>query len=164
METNRFVISRDDGRSDAEVLIDLVQKRDPGDLLSYDDLAKDLSLGTNRKYERTDVQSSVNRAERKLAVTAQRALLNVRNQGYRVALASEHQTIAGRKRERSEKLLKRGLIVLQHVDWSAMDDNERRAHEGQLLIVGGLYSAMQGIDNRLSRIEKALGNRNATKD
>lgn len=156
----KFVITRANGKSDAEVLVDIVDKASPGDLLSYADLADQLSKGSTRQYKRPDVQGSICRAERQLAVKTQRALLNVRNEGYRVALASEHQMIAGRKKERSGKLLKRGLLVLQHVDWSSMDDNQRRAHEGQLLIMGALSQAIEGIEQRVNKIETAIANRN----
>jgi hypothetical protein len=161
---SRFVITRSDGRSDAEVLAEIVAAAKPGDLLTYDALAAGLSVGASRDYGRADVQASVGRAERKLAIEQCRALLNIRNQGYRIALAGEHQTIAMRKRDQAGTLLKRGLMVLQHVDWDAMDDNTRRAHEGQLMVVGALHSAMSGLDRRLARIEDVLKQRNGPTD
>jgi len=157
---SRFVITRTSGKSDAEVLAERISYAKPGDLLSYDELAEKLSEGADRSYKRQEVQSSVTRAERKIATELSRALVNVRGQGYRVALASEHQTIAGRKKDRAEVMLKRGLTILQHVDWDAMDENARRAHEGQLMVVGALHSAMLGLDRRMQRIEKALSERN----
>ena len=152
----QFVITRDDGRSDAEVLAEVVAAAAPGSLLAYEDLAEALGKGASREYARKDVQASVNRAEHKLATEHCRALANVRNQGYRVALAGEHQTLAGRKKDKAGKLLKRGLTILQHVDWDAMDENTRRAHEGQLMVVGALHSAMTGLNRRMDRIEQAI--------
>ena len=150
-----FKIARPDGKSDADILLGIIEKAGPGDVIKYVDLQEKLSY-PGKEFDRAGVQSVVSRSERKLAVNQSRALLCVRNVGYKVALASEHQTIAGRKRERSSKLLKRGLTVLQHVDWAAMSDNERRAHEGQLMIVGAIHSAMQGIEQRLARVENAI--------
>jgi len=161
---SRFTITRSDGRSDAEVLAEIVAAAKPGDLLTYETLSTELSDGASREYSRADVQASVGRSERKLATEQCRALLNIRNQGYRIAMACEHQTIAVRKRDRAGSLLKRGLMVLQHVDWDAMDDNTRRAHEGQLMVVGALHSAMSGLDRRLARIEDALKQRNGPAD
>lgn len=151
-----FEVGRNNGKSNADVLIEIVNQASPGEVLEYDSIATALHYGTERNYEKKDVQSIVSRSERKLAVNTSRALINVRNKGYKVALASEHQMIAGRKRERSNQLLKRGLCVLQNVDWDAMNENERKAHEGQLMVVSALHSAMEGIDSRLSRIEDAI--------
>jgi len=156
----RFAISRTDGRSATEVICGLVKDARSGELLPYDKIAAALSEGTNKQYTRSDVQGAVGRAERQLACKLSRALMNVAGQGYKVALAAEHQCIAGRKRDRSQKLLKRGLTVLQNVNWDEMSPNERQAHEGQLMVVGALYTTMQGIDRRLSRVENAIKTRN----
>jgi hypothetical protein len=156
----RFQITRDNGKSDAEVLSETIAQARPGDLLDYDTLGQRLSEGASRAYHTRDVQAAICRAERKLATEQRRALINVRGLGYRVALAGEHQTIAGRKKDRAGALLRRGLTVLQHVDWDEMDDNTRKAHEGQLMVMGALHSAMQGLDARLKRIEDVIENRN----
>lgn len=153
---SKFAVSRDDGRSDAEVLAALVKASSPGEVLSYDVLSAELGNGATRTYSRADVQGAVGRSERKLAVEQSRALVNVRNVGYKIALAGEHQMLAGRKKDKAGGLLKRGLMVLQHVDWAAMDDNTRRAHEGQLIVVGALHSAVQSLNSRLGRIEDLL--------
>ena len=155
-----FIISRDNGKSDAEVIAEIVEKSNPGDLLTYDFLAEVLSAGTNRRYNRQDVQSSINRSANKISSEYCRAFICVRNQGYRIAKAAEHQLIATSKRERASSLIKRGKQVLDNVDWSAMTENERRAHEGQLMIVGALFSAITGVNSRLKRVEDAISARN----
>jgi hypothetical protein len=153
---SKFKITRQSGLSNAEVLIDLVRNKQPGDLLSYDDLSAALSAGTDREYGTRDVQSVVTGSEHKLAVTLSRALMNVPGEGYRIAPACEHQRIAGRKKERASKLLKRGITVLRNVRWDEMDTNQRQAHEGQLMISSAIASAMEGIEHRLARVESAL--------
>lgn len=157
---SRFAITRTSGKSDAEVLAERISRANPGDLLSYSELAGELGEGSGRAYERADVQASVARAERKIATELSRALVNVRGQGYRIALASEHQMIAGRKKDRAETMLKRGLTIMQNVDWAAMDENSRKAHEGQLMVIGAVHAAMVGLDRRMQRIEKTLSERN----
>lgn len=157
-----FEISRSNGKSDGEVLAEVIAQARPGELMTYDDLSARLSEGTGRRYQWHDVQSVIYRTERKLATEQCRALINVRGQGYRIAMAGEHQMIAGRKKDRAGTLLRRGLTVLQHVDWDSMDANARKAHEGQLMVMGALHSAMQGLDARLKRIEDVIQNRNST--
>lgn len=151
-----FEIGRLNGKSDAEILLEVVNSASPGEVLTYGRLAEALGQDSPRQYAIRDVQGSVNRAERKLAVHASRALVNVRRVGYKLALAEEHQKIAGRKRERSTKLLKRGLTVLQNVRWEEMDANQRQAHEGALMVVSALHQAVQGIESRLAAVESAI--------
>lgn len=151
-----FEIGRTDGRSDAEVICDLVADYSPGTIIKYDEICNALSVNTDRTYEIPAAQSIVCRAEHKLATRLSRCLVNIRGQGYKIALAQEHQRIAGTKKDRAQKLLKRGVSVLKHVRWGEMDENQRRAHEGQLMILGALSSAMDGIEQRLRRVENAI--------
>lgn len=152
----KFAISRESGKSAAEVLCEVVNSASPGDVLTYERLGAALSEGASRQYGKREVQAAVCRSERQLATKHCRALINVPREGYRIAMAAEHQMIAGRKRDRSKALYKRGLTVLQHVDWSAMDENERRAHEGQMLIMSSMYHTMRSMDERLRRVEDAV--------
>lgn len=154
--TSTFAISRTDGKTASQVICDLVANARPGQTLEYDAISAALSDGSDKAYTLRETQAAVRRAERQLAIRHNRALLNVTRLGYKVAMASEHQMIAGRKRDRSAKLLKRGLMLLQHVDWDAMSPNERLAHEGHLMVMGALHSTMQGIEKRLSRVEDAI--------
>ena len=154
-----FKIARETGFSDAEVLIDLVRSMNPGEILKYDDIAKALAQDSEREYDKRAVQGVVCRSEHKLAVSLSRALMNVQGEGYRIAPACEHQRIAGRKKERASKMLKRGLVVLKNVRWDEMDENQRQAHEGHLMVAAALSEAMSGIEQRLSRIEKAIQTR-----
>ena len=154
--SDRFVITRESGQSDAEVLAEIVEQATPGQVLEYDFLASRLSAGTTKKYERCHVQQSVTRAERKLSLDLSRSLINIRNKGYKVAPAGEHVLIASRRRQKAGSMLDRGLRTLQHVRWEEMDENQRQAHQGQLMVISALHSAMDGIDKRLSRIENAI--------
>lgn len=152
----RFEVARPDGRSDSEVLVNVIRNRSPGEVVTYEQLADELAKGTDHTYTRQAVQSVVARSERKIAVILSRALLNVRGSGYKLALAEEHQRIAGNKKDRSQKLLKRGLRTLQHVRWDEMDPNQRAAHEGQLMILSAVASAVDGLNARMARVEATL--------
>jgi phage replication-related protein YjqB (UPF0714/DUF867 family) len=151
-----FKTSRSTGLSDADVLLEEVKKRTPGDLISYDELSEALSADSNREYTKNEVQSSVSRSERKLAVELSRALINVRNNGYKIALAGEHQKVAGRKSDRAQNLIKRGLTQLQNVRWDEMDAQQREAHRGHLMVTSAMASAMSNFESRLKKVEDAI--------
>jgi len=151
-----FKIGRSDGRSGADVLIDIVKQSNAGDIIEYDRIAKELGTGCKKEYSRKDVQSVVCKSERKLATSESRALINIRGKGYKIAPAGEHQRIAGRKKDRAHKLLKRGVMTLKCVRWDEMDDNQRMAHEGQLMIMGAVVSSIDALNHRVSSVEDAI--------
>ena len=76
-----FEKARPSGKSDADVLLEVIHKAGPGDVIDYEDFAAALSEESPKQFSRKDVQSVVSRSERKLAVNQSRALLCVRNRG-----------------------------------------------------------------------------------
>lgn len=153
---SRFEIRRADGRSDAQVIIDLVGGKTPGVIFSFAELASALGDGCAREFDEAAVRSAVNRAERRLLSEQSRTLLNVRGHGYKVAHAGEHSLIARNRKARSDVLLRKGMHTLRNVRWDEMDDNQRAAHEGTLLVLGAVMAAHDSIRERQDRIEKRL--------
>jgi hypothetical protein len=156
MTDDKFKIRREDGRSDAEIVTDLVSRASSGDILSFDDIVCALQSGCDREFTISDARAAVYKAERRLLSEQSRALLNVRGYGYKVAYASEHNLIARNRKARSDVMLKKGLDVLRHVRWDDMDDNQRAAHEGTLMVLSGIVAAQDAIAERQSLIEKRI--------
>ena len=132
----KFKTTRLDGRSDAEVILGVVAKEQPGALIPYGALQEALNSGSTRHFDRSAVCNAVNRSLGVLAKRLKRVVRCVRGVGYRVAEAKEHQAVAQWRKDRADVQLRRGLLALEHVDWSAMDENTRRAHEGTLMEIG----------------------------
>lgn len=151
-----FKIKRKDGRSNSQVLLDTVKNGAPGQVYTYADLATALGAGCNRVYSERDVQTVATQAYPRLLKEQERALHNVRNVGYRLAPAAYHLTLASNRNEKADKQLLRGLQTLQNVKWGEMDDNQRKAHEGQLLLSGAIYQQMKALERRQSNIEAAI--------
>lgn len=151
-----FVITRDDGRSNSQVVLDLIAGRPAGTVLTYEELSEALSANTNRRFSRAEVQQVVTSAGSRISREQARALHNIRNVGYRLAPASYHVVLAKDRKERADKQLLRGVQVLQHVRWDEMDSNQRLAHEGQLLVVGALYQQMKALERRQDSVERAI--------
>lgn len=149
-------ITRSDGRSNGQVLLDLVAGKEPGTVFLYNDLIDILSVGTGKCYTRSDVQRIVTRTCPRMLKEQARALHNVINVGYRVAEASRHLTLAHDRKSRADKQLLRGVQVLEHVRWDEMDANQRMAHQGQLLITNALYQSMKSLERRQAKVERAI--------
>lgn len=157
MNTPRFVITRADGRSNTQVVLDYVKNAEPGHQFTYRELGVALSEGTDRDYTVPAVQSVVRSSLRALEREWKRTLQNVPRVGYRVALAREHMGLALVRRERADSQLRKGLSVLENVRYDEMDENTRRAHEGHLMVTAALVANQIALNKRMTRIEELLG-------
>lgn len=156
MTTALFAITRSDGRSNAQVLLDYVKDGEPGRVYTFADLGSALDAGTDRRFTTSDVRNVVTAASRRLLREQQRVLHSVRRVGYRIAKASDHRQLALNRTRRADVQLKRGFLTLQHVRWDEMDPTSRKVHEGTLMVVGALYQQQRAMENRLSAVEDAI--------
>lgn len=152
----KFEITRADGRSNAQVIIELVAGVTPGHAFTYADIAGALEVGANRTYTKEAVRSVVVGARRRMLKELQRALTNVRLKGYRVAHAAEHRGLAVGHTHKAEDQLERAHALLTQVRFNELGKNERAAHEGTLMLVGALYLNQRAMDHRLQAVETAL--------
>lgn len=151
-----FQITRVDGRSNAEVVIDLVKMGAPGEVYTYQQIADALSVGTDHAYGVSEVRTIVAGCYARLLKEQQRALHNVRRVGYRLAHANDHNRLALVRTKKADVQMRRGFETLTHVRWDEMDAEHRKVHEGTLLVVGALYQQQQAMDRRLSAVEAAI--------
>lgn len=159
-----FKITRKDGRSNRQVISDLIKDMAPGTVLTDKQICDALSEGSNHKYTYKQGQQAICQAYGKVLKDQSRALHRVRNVGYRVAPAAYHMTLANDRQTRADRQMKRGLQTLQNVRWDEMDQNQRKAHEGQLMISSALYQAMRSLERRQSNIEDIIKKRGKDPD
>jgi len=152
-----FAITRADGRSNTQVICDLVGECQPGRIFSYEELGKFLSAGTRRNYEIEDVQGAVRLAGPKLGRIHKRALVNVKLTGYRLVPAEEHRVLAVDRQNKASRQLKRGFEILRDVRLEEIKDLQvRSAIQGQLMIVSGLFYAVAAHERRIDRVEQLI--------
>ena len=156
MKPDTFRTQRPDGRSDAQVIIDLAASYQPGDTLPYDALGAALSYAEGPDYSHARIGAAVRRAYRRLLREQARALHVVPTIGYRVAQAREHNTLAHQRQNKADTQLRIGLDTLKHVRWSDLSPNERAAHEGTLMILSAVIEQTRGIEQRQKKLEDAL--------
>lgn len=153
-----FPITRADGRSNTQVILDQVKDKPAGTAFSYEEFAAALGAGDTRAYSAAEVCRIVTAAQARLLKEQARTLHNIRRFGYRIAPAAYHIVLASDRKHRADRQLLRGLRTLEHVRWDELDANQRMAHEGQLLITGALVQQMQALERRQAAIEKAIRN------
>lgn len=165
MSAARFAVTREDGRSNADVLSDLIRGKEPGTVFPYEDLEAALSH-EQKKFDRRGVQAAVYRAFNALLKREARALRNSEGVGYVIVHAKDHRTLALGRKEKADSQIRRGITLLRNVKLDEMDDNSRLAHEGTLLVLSGYMSHQDGLERRMRRIEavleKAIGSGSAT--
>src|SRR5262245_9608124 len=124
--TKRIIISRPDGRSNQQVLIDFVHAAEPGMIFTYDQLMAHLTEGGTHSFTRQEVQQVARVAGTRLLREHQRALLNLTNVGYKLAHANEHTKLAIVRRRRGDSQFKRGYALLKEVRWDELEPNSRK--------------------------------------
>jgi len=152
----KFQTSRTDGRSDAQVIIDLVKDGEPGRIYNYDELIAALEVNAPKSYDIPAARSAIYRSRKRLLEEHAIALQNITNVGFRFAPAAAHQMIAKLRKCRADRQMKEGLRVLQNVRWNEMDSATREAHEGQLLVMSALWANQKALEARQASTEKVL--------
>lgn len=151
-----FVASRDDGRSDRRVVFDLVKDAEPDEMFTYDRLTAALSQGLADEVPRERVYRAVAEGNRTLLRERKRYLQVVPGKGYRVIHASEAVSVALDKKGRASTYLRKGLEVLRNARLDELDPAQRTLHEGQLLVMAGLYEATERSERRHDKAESLI--------
>ena len=157
MNAKNFAIGRTDGRSNSQVIIDLVKENGaPDTIFSYEELKAVLNAGAPRVFGDADTQVIVRNSLPRLNRELQRTLVNVRGSGYRVAWGNEHLSLALRHESKADRQLKRGLTLLKNVRRDEMSANELRQHDGMLLVLGAIHGQQQQLVRRQNEVERTL--------
>ena len=146
-----FDITREDGRSHQQVLIDRVANDPPGTVYTYNDLMEILGFDNINK-----TRGVVLNAQRRLLKEFSRTMMNVRGVGYRLAEAKDHMMIANGRHRRADIQLQKGLHVLRNVKWDELDTESHKAHMGTLMVMEAMAGSQKAMDKRISSIEEAI--------
>lgn len=153
---SRFAITRVDGRSNVQTLLDFLKGCEPGRTFTYDELRTALSEGASRSFTVADVRGIVGQAYTRLLREQQRAIHSVRGVGYRIAHANEQTGLALSRKRRADTQIKAGLATLEHVAWDEMSPVARQAHQGTLMVMGQMWQNQKALERRQSAVEKAI--------
>lgn len=154
-----FVSSREDGRSDRQVVYELSLDMEPGATLGYPEILAALA------EHLPDVEADVPRERAHRAVAAanktllrerKRYLSVVRGVGYRMIQAEEHLGVALTKKDRAQSYLQKGISLLRNARLDELTEAQRTLHEGQLMIIGGLYQAVEASERRHAQQDRAI--------
>ena len=132
---------RTSGKSNQQVVIELVRDKMADALFTYLEIASALADDNkDHEYSRRDVQKIVGRANHQLLREHQRCLRNVPGVGYRIAFAREHAELAGHRTRKSSRQLCWALETMVNVKLDEMNEQEKALHIAQQVVNGQLYA------------------------
>lgn len=151
-----FTASRPDGRSDRQVIYDLASNADPETVFKYVALEDALNEGLDTKVQRERVYRAVGAANKTLLREERRYLQVVKDVGYKVLRSDEHLPIALTKKDMAQTYLRKGIELLRHARLDELTEVQRTLHEGQLMVLGGVYQAVRASERRHDRQEQVI--------
>jgi len=88
----------------------------------------------------------------------QRTLRNVRNVGYRMVRADEHNELARGRMRRADKQMDRGLLLLNNVrEEEILDPMARQSHQATRMVLSALVQQQRAMERRMQAVEAAIG-------
>lgn len=146
--------TRESGKSNQQVVIELVCDSSPGETFDYETLRAALSEGSPTMYERHDIQQIVRQAQPRLLREHQRCLRPIKGVGYQLAFASDHVELAGEFNRGALRKQKRAIDRLNYVRLDEMSPQQREIHLAQQQINASQYA----LNKRLLRQDDAIKN------
>lgn len=151
-----FQPSREDGRSDRMVVYELVANAEPGAHFDFPDLQEALQDGVDNDITMQRIGAAVRAANKTLQKRDRRYLGSVRGRGYRVLRSDEHLPVALERKATAEVQMKRGIDLLRNTRLDELSDTQRNLHVGQLMIMDGLFRAVQASERRHDRHDQMI--------
>lgn len=153
---NTFRPSRSDGRSDRQVVYELVGDAEPDSMFPFDDIQAALSEGLDSPASKSRAYKAVKAANNLLLREKRRYLVSVPGVGYRMIHASEHLPVALGKKTRAETQIKTGIKILREVRMAELAEPERNLIVGQLMIMDGMYQMARASERRHAKQEQVI--------
>lgn len=151
-----FQPSREDGRSDRQIVIDLVETAQSGDLLTHEEILSALQEESDREFDRSHVYRAAGAASRWLIKNSKKALVPVRGKGYRVSFPDDFHSLTLVRRDRASTQLNRGVEVLEGAPYEEMSETVREAIAPLQVLMIGAYAQLHAHHRRLRRHDAAI--------
>jgi hypothetical protein len=146
-----FEITREDGRSNADVVLDLVRDAEPGRLYGYAELGEALGMADVRR-----IQGAVRTALPRLLREQQRALSVITGVGYRLSHASEHSRLALVRERKSQRQLKGAMQLLVNTRLDELTPAQRTLHEAHLTVTAAIGQQVSYLSRKQKTQDAAI--------
>jgi DNA-binding winged helix-turn-helix (wHTH) protein len=141
-----------DGRSEHQIVVDLVRKLDlrTGDVLTYDQLHAELERGED---ERDAVQQAARRASVQLQEEDLRVLVAVPRKGYRIAKPNEHIRIGRGRESRGLRQFRLAVRTYKQTPLDDLTESERTLLISTQMVTSAMVTAIEHNEKRIGDLE-----------
>ncbi len=148
--------NRQDGRSDIDLLRDLIVEPIPGVVYPFEAISEALSYGLAQPVTKNRMYSAIAQFNRVLLPETKRILRSIRGVGYAVAYASDHAELSTARRRKAERQLEKGYQTIMHVRTAELTPAERSLRDGMLTMMSGIYRMVKNGEARHDRTEALI--------
>ena len=134
-----------------ELVYDRIRTLSVGDTITYAELSRILG-GRGIEACRAPLYKAMQVLERE----DKRTLDNVRDTGYRVVEAVEHERLARRHHRKSHRQLRKALGKVQSADRSKLTPEERRRFDRMEITLSRQADMIRRLDAKVERIDQAI--------
>lgn len=153
-----FTVSRPNGKSSQQVIIELVSEAEPGTVFDYDQFTKSLVYPGSGPFDRKRVQQIVRLTNKRLLREFKRLLRPVNGIGYTIAFAKDHVELAEQRNRKSVRQIKWAVDTLDNVRLDEMTDQQRAVHLGQQIINKELLTVQRRILRQQKQQSRVIAN------
>ncbi len=136
------------------MVYDHARTLNPGDLITYTELAAILGLPDDADRDR--LRKPVYRAQRELELNDRRTLVNVVNEGYRMAKATEHGDLAKHHTKKAIRQHRKAIRRGDAADRSLLTPEEAKQIDGIVMTSQRTLDAVKQINRRTEKIDQAV--------
>ena len=140
-----FETKRLNGKTDVQVMLEVVRDGLPGTVFPYADLRAALEDGTASTFTNERVGGVARRACKVMLRERQRTLQAVPTVGYRMAAASDHMPLAVTRQTKADRQLRHSFSILTNVRWEELDPISREVHRAHLNVTAALMNVTRSI-------------------
>jgi uncharacterized membrane protein YccC len=133
-----------------QLIYDTIKPLQIGDVITYDELTE--ALGRDFRTAR----GPFHKANRELLTDEKRGLLNLRNVGYRVVTAEEHEGAAKAQHRFAKRRLRQSKHWLKNTDRSDLTPEVAARFDRLESTLDRQIDFTRRLDQRVARVEKAL--------
>ena len=153
---SKFKAFRENGKSDSQILVELIGDSKPDDVFTYEHLANLLESGTDRTLGRDKITSIVSQAKKPILQETKRALINIRGVGYRVAEAREHRLVSKKHKNKALNQMRISRDTLKYINVDEMSQEEQARCSEELVHNGKLVNILSGHESRIAEHHEAI--------
>ncbi len=130
-----------------EILYEYLKECGKGDLVKYEQLSN--LLGRDFLKGRTPIY----KAMRRLEDEDHRSLLNVKNAGYRITVAQEHEGLARQHHKRSRRQLTKSYGKIKSADRTELSREERQRFDALEMSIKQHADMIRRLEARVNKVE-----------